>query len=76
MSIGAKIMPNSLEDYNKIVSTRKSKNLTFFTHPIKDNQKFKFVLYGIRQINTKTINKEFKSMNIEPIKERNSNLSY
>ena len=59
MPIGIKIMPNSLEDYNEIVSILKSENLIFFIHPIKDNQKFKLVLYE---------DEKFKSMfNIEPL---------
>ena len=68
MSIGTKIIPNTLEDYKEIVNTLKSKNLAFFTHPVKDNQKFKLVLYGLPQISVKMINEEFKTMfNIEPL---------
>lgn len=68
MSIGTKIMPNTLVDYGEIMNIFKSKNITFFTHPIKDNQKFKLVLFGLPQISTEAINEEFKEkFNIEPL---------
>lgn len=41
---------------------------SFFNHPVKDNQKFKLVLFGLPQINTKEIIEEFQlEYNIELI---------
>ena len=66
MSIGTKIIPNTLEVF--VINTLKSNNLTFFIHLVKDNQKFKLVLYDLPQINAKMINEKFKTVfNIEPL---------
>lgn len=67
MSIGTKVMPNTLDEYAEVIKTLKSKDIKFFTHPIKDNKKFKLMLFGLPQIDVKIILDEFKcTYNIEP----------
>lgn len=68
MSIGTKVMPNTLIDFNEAVRKLKQEDLKFFTHPVKDNKKFKLMLFGLPQLDLKTILEEFKNtFNIEPV---------
>lgn len=68
MSIGTKVMPNSMSIYEDILKLLKEKDLKFYTHPVKDQKKFKLILFGLPQIDIKTIQEEFKqTFNIEPI---------
>ena len=40
--------------------------MKFFTHPIKDNNSFKLMLFGLPQISLETLKSEFKdAFNIE-----------
>lgn len=67
MSIGTKVMPNTLIDYNEAIKRLKKDDIKFFTHPVKDNKKFKLMLFGLPQLDLKTIFEEFKNtFNIEP----------
>ena len=46
----------------------KAKDITFFTHPIKDSKRFKLLLFGLPKLDIKTIIEELKnSFNIEPL---------
>lgn len=68
MSVGTKVMANNLVDYDVIVKQLKTKEMTFYTHPVIDQKKFKLILFGLPQLDTKTIFDEFKNtLNIEPI---------
>lgn len=68
MSVGTKVIPNSLAQYEEIISQLKSAKITFYTHPVKDQKRFKLILFGLPQISTSQIMEEFKtSFNIEPI---------
>ena len=66
MSIGTKLIPNSLPEFDEITRKLKSENIQFFTHPVKDNKSFKLMLFGLPKIDIKSIVDEFKyNFNIE-----------
>lgn len=68
ISIGTKIIPNSLPDYDETVKKLKASQIKFFSHPVRDNKTFKLMLFGLPQISIDSIKKEFKtSFNIELI---------
>lgn len=68
MSIGTKVMPNSESDYKDMVNKLKLKGTQFYSHPIRDQKRFKLILFGLPQLSIQTISEEFKSVfNIEPI---------
>lgn len=68
MSIGTKIMPNTMSDFDDINKILISKDFKFFTHPVKDNRKFKLMLFGLPQVSINTIKEEFQlKHNIEPV---------
>lgn len=68
MSIGTKIMPNSMVDFEEINKLLISKNYTFFTHAIQDRRKFKLMLFGLPQVGLNTIKEEFQTKhNIDPV---------
>lgn len=68
MSVGTKVMPNTLAIYEDIIKHLQEKGITFYTHPVKDQNKFKLILFGLPQMNTKAILDEIKAtFNIEPI---------
>lgn len=57
-----------MADYDSTVKLLSTMKYTFFTHPVKDNRKFKLVLFGLPQIGIDNIKEEFKSRhNIEPV---------
>lgn len=69
MSIGTKVMPNTLPDYNETIKNFKSNDIKFFTHPVKDGKSFKLMLFGLPQLDIKTIVEEFQNaFNIIPTK--------
>ena len=80
MSIGTKIIANSMLEYKSIIEKLKSDNMKFFTHPIKDNKSFKLMLFGLPQLSVDTIKDEFKKtynielVNIKEINTSRSNL--
>lgn len=80
ISIGTKILPNSLLEYDEIVKKLKNNQMKFFSHPMRDNQKFKLMLFGLPQLGIDTIKNEFKDtfnielVNIKEIKTSRSNL--
>lgn len=42
--------------------------MTFYTHPVRDRQNFKLMLFGLPRISPSKISEEFKAkFNIEPI---------
>lgn len=66
ISIGTKIIPNTLIDYNEAVKKLNNMAMDFFTHPIKDHKQFKLMLFGLPKLSTDTIKTEFKeTFNIE-----------
>lgn len=68
MSVGTKVMPDSIPDYENMMQKLKTAEMTFYSHPVKDQKKFKLILFGLPQIDKKTIFDEFKdTFNIEPI---------
>lgn len=72
MSIGTKLIPNLLLQFDEIIKKLKSENIQFFTHPVKDNKKFKLMLFWLPKIDIKSIANEFKhcfNIELENIKE-------
>lgn len=68
MSIGTKVKPNALTYYDEIVKLLIANNMTFFTHPVRDSNNFKLMLFGLPRISTTRISEEFKTkFNIVPI---------
>lgn len=68
MSVGTKVMANSLNDYSEMISKLKSNNIVFYTHPVRDQKKFKLILFGLPQITINTITDELKTcFNITPV---------
>lgn len=68
MSIGTKVLPSSILEYEEAIKKLKTNDHKFFTHPIKDTKKFKLVLFGLPKLDIKTIFEEFKtSFNMEPV---------
>lgn len=79
MSVGTKLFPKTLSDYDEICKTLKEKDIKFFTHPIKCLKRFKLVLFGLPQLNLSFITDELKEnynvevLNITEIKTKISN---
>lgn len=68
LSIGTKVLPNSIVEYEEAIRKLKLSEIKFFTHPVKDTQKFKLVLFGLPKLDIKTIHEEFKSaFNMDPV---------
>lgn len=68
MSVGTKVTPNSLTDYESMVTKLKDKGLKFHTHPVRDQKRFKLILFGLHRVSIATILDEFKnSFNIVPL---------
>lgn len=68
MSIGRKVMPNSESDYQDILNKLKTAGMSFYSHPIRYQKKFKLILFGLPQLYITTITEEFKNVfNIDPI---------
>lgn len=66
MSIGTKIIANTLTEYDDIIIKLESEKYQFFTHPVKDNKRFKLMLFGLPKVDVKTLVDEFKyNFNIE-----------
>lgn len=55
MSIGRKIILQSLDDKNKLLDALKSKQVNFFSHPDSTNKIFKAMLSGLPEIPTEDI---------------------
>lgn len=68
MSIGTKIMSESIALYGEALNVLKIHKFLFYTHEVKDSKNFKMVLFGLPKLDTKTINEEFRnSHNIQPV---------
>lgn len=68
MSIGTKVISDSKGLYDQAISTLKRAQLQFFTHEAKNTKVFRLVLFGLPQLDCKTITEEFHNAhNIEPI---------
>lgn len=68
MTIGTKIMPINLIAYETAIKKLKDRDMKFFTHPIKDQKRFKLMLFGLPQLSLETIIEEFKNtFNITPL---------
>lgn len=64
MSVGTKVMPNTLTDFELMTGKLKQSDIKFHTHPVKDPKRFKLILFGLPQISTTTIFEEFKIVSI------------
>lgn len=68
MSIGTKIISPSLALYDEATKKLKLAGLSFYTHQLHDQKKFKLVLFGLPKLDTSVINDEFKEThNIQPV---------
>lgn len=68
MSVGTKIMAESLSLYEEALKTLKSNQYKFYTHEIKDSKSFKMVMFGLPKMENATIFEEFNdSHNIKPL---------
>ena len=66
MSIGTKIIASTMTEYDEIIIKLESEKYQFFTHPVKDNKRFKLMLFGLPKVDLKTLVDEFKyNFNIE-----------
>lgn len=66
MSIGTKVLSDSIPLYENALKKLKDSGIKFYTHQLKDQKKFKLVLFGLPQMDTKIITDEFKfNHNIE-----------
>lgn len=80
MSIGTKIFSDSVSLYEDAIKKLQQHQLQFYTHETKDTKNFKLVLFGLPQLDCKTILEEFKNThNIQPtsvkeIKTKRSNI--
>lgn len=68
MSIGTKIISDTLALYEDLIKKLKLMNLKFYTHQMKETKNFKLVLFGLHQISCKDISDEFiAAHNIHPV---------
>lgn len=68
MTIGTKVLPKDLHVYEETIKKMKELDFKFYTHPVKDQQKFKLMLFGLPKLDVKYISEQFKTtFNIEPI---------
>lgn len=80
MSIGTKIFSNTILLYEEAIKKLQQHKFQFYTHQTKNSKNFKMVLFGLPQIDCKTIEEEFKNThNIQPtsvkeIKTKRSNI--
>lgn len=76
MSIGTKVIANSMRDYECALEKLKTTDMKYFTHAIKDNNKFKLVLFGLPQLSIATMKDDFKhTFGIEPVSIKEINTS-
>lgn len=70
VSVGRKIFPASIDDKNKIIEEiKKNEQISFFSHPEKDDKIFKVVLSGLPAIETKHIEESIKEqLKVQPTK--------
>lgn len=61
MSIGTKLVPTSLQDYDDIIKVLKEKFMKFYTHPVNDRKSFKLSLFGLPKLEIPEITDEFKT---------------
>ena len=50
ISIGTKIIPNTLMVYNEAVKILNNMAMYFFTYPVKDHKQFKLMLFGLPKL--------------------------
>lgn len=68
MSIGTKIIPDSLAVYEDAIKKLQREEMKFFTHPVIDPKKFKLVLFGLPKMDVMEIQDELKTnFNIVPL---------
>lgn len=60
MSIGTKVISESISLYEEALRILQHTGSKFYTHQLKDQKKFKLVLFGLPQLNSQTIIDEFK----------------
>ena len=58
MSIGIKIMCESMNSYNLVLGKLIADNCQYFTHALKSEKAFKVILYGLSEINTTELKNE------------------
>lgn len=66
ISIGTKIFLEDDNDYNKVCSALKVKDVEFFTHSTKGQKALKVVLSGLPELPMDTIKEELAMLNIHP----------
>lgn len=68
MSIGTKIISETMSLYEDAIKQLKNSKFQFYTHQFRDKKKFKLVLFGLPYLDSKTILDEFKDThNITPV---------
>lgn len=79
MSIGTKIISETISLYEDAIRLLKNSKFQFYTHQFIDKSKFKLVLFGLPYLDSKTILDEFKDthnikpLNVKEIKTKRSN---
>ena len=62
-----KIFPASADDHRRIVKSLVESEVSFFTHPVKDEARFRSVLYGIPHLPIETIREQLAAHKVVPV---------